>query len=209
VFVGVSGVSRSFSRDSDFDKADGSIPVVVGLGNGRTGLGLELTYNLISLTPSRFAANGNFDLKFHKMLDDRSSIALGVENFVNYGRDARETPVSPYAVASATWPLRPDRPENPMLLGLTLGVGAGRFSPREVLRSEGLGDIGVLAAVGLQVLPNLATIIDWSGQYLSAGVSYVPFQRLPFYLSVSATDLLESTRTGFRFSFGAGVGLRF
>ncbi|MGQ9865535.1 MAG: hypothetical protein ACUVSQ_04515 [Pseudanabaenaceae cyanobacterium] len=108
VFAGLSLIDRSSPVGSPTDKADGSIALGFGLGDATSLAGLEVVYNIISLTPSRFAANGNVDFKLHKTFPDLWSVALGWENAINYGPDAGGTPSSVYGAASKVFVLQPD-----------------------------------------------------------------------------------------------------
>ncbi|MFQ3679725.1 MAG: hypothetical protein SNJ60_04365 [Pseudanabaenaceae cyanobacterium] len=208
VFAGLSLIDRSSPVGSPTDKADGSIALGFGMGDAAGLAGLEVVYNIISLTPSRFAANGNFDFKLHKSFPDLWAVALGWENAINYGPDAGGTPSSVYGSASKLLVLQPDNLENPMLLGLTLGAGGGRFRPFADQINR-VSSVGIFAAAGLQVLPNLSVILDWTGQNLNAGVSYVPFRNVPFYVNATAVDVAGSTDFGTRYSIGFGIGYNF
>ncbi|MGQ9865534.1 MAG: hypothetical protein ACUVSQ_04510 [Pseudanabaenaceae cyanobacterium] len=95
-----------------------------------------------------------------------------------------------------------------MLLGLTLGAGGGRFRSFADQRN-GVDSVGIFAAAGLQVLPNLSVILDWTGQNLNAGFSYVPFRNVPFYVNATAVDVAGSTDFGTRYSISFGLGYNF
>jgi hypothetical protein len=208
VFAGISLINRSSPVGSATDKADGSISIGAGFGNSQDLLGFEAVYNLISLTPSRFASNGSFDFKVHRALPDLMSVAIGWENAINYGPEAGGTPSTVYGSFSKFFVLQPDNIENPMLLGFTLGTGGGRFRSFNA-QVEGKGGIGVFASAGLQVLANLSVITDWTGQNLNLGVSYVPFANLPLYVNGTLVDAVGSTSFGTRYSLGVGFGFNF
>jgi hypothetical protein len=208
VFAGISLIDRSSPKGSPTDKADGSIAFGFGLGNAQDLIGIEVVYNLISLTPSRFASNGSFDFKFHRALPDLMSVAIGWENAINYGPDAGGTPSSVYGSFSKFFVLQPENIENPMLLGLTLGTGGGRFRSFDD-QVAGRGGVGVFASAGLQVLSNLSVITDWTGQNLNLGVSYVPFASLPIYVNGTLVDVAGTTSIGLRYSLGVGFGFNF
>jgi len=208
VFAGISLINRSSPIGSATDKADGSIAIGAGFGNSQDLLGFEAVYNLISLTPSRFASNGSFDFKVHRALPDLMSFAVGWENAINYGPDAGGTASSVYGSFSKFFVLQPDTIENPMLLGLTLGTGGGRFRSFND-QVAGNGGVGIFASAGLQVLANLSVITDWTGQNLNLGVSYVPFASLPIYVNGTLVDVAGNTNIGLRYSLGIGFGFNF
>ncbi|NJK59325.1 MAG: hypothetical protein HC918_02375 [Oscillatoriales cyanobacterium SM2_1_8] len=201
-------IDRSSPVGNPTDKADGSATLGFGLGDAAGLAGLEIAYNIISLTPSRFASNGNVDFKLHKTFPDFWSVALGWENAINYGPEAGGTPSSLYGAVSKFFVLQPDNLENPMLLGLTLGAGGGRFRPFADQLNQ-VGSVGIFGAAGLQVLPNFSVILDWTGQNLNTGVSYVPFRNIPFYVNAAAVDVAGSTNFGTRYSISFGLGYNF
>lgn len=217
VFMGASIVNREVGLSvlgpgavarSDSGKRGGSAAIGFGLGDAGKFLGLETTYNIISLTPSRFASNGSFDFKVHRRLGKQTSIAVGWENAINYGPEAGGTDSSVYGVLSTVIPLQPNHPSNPMLLGLSAGVGGGRFRTIQD-QIEGKDSVGVFGSVGLQVAPNASVITEWSGSSLNLGVSYVPFRSLPFFLSGTAIDVANSTGFGTRYAVSGSLGFNF
>jgi len=189
-------------------KADGSASIAFGLGNSSDFLGLEVNYNLISLTPSRFASNGSFDFKLHKYLGDLTSISIGWENAINYGKDAGGTNSSVYGVVSKLFLLTPDDLVNPRILSFSVGVGGGRFRPFQDEKNK-KGTVAVFANVGYQVLPNVSAIVDWTGRELNLGVSYVPFSNIPFTISALAVDVVQSVGPYVRYALTAGFSFRF
>jgi|GEM_PF-4986863 len=217
VFMGASLINREVGlavlgpgavARSDSGKAGGSAAIGFGLGDSQKFLGLESTYNIISLTPSRFADNGSFDFKVHRRLGRQTSIAVGWENAINYGPEAGGTDSSVYGSVSTVIPLRPNNPNNPMLLGMSAGVGGGRFRTIQD-QIDGKDSVGVFGSVGLQVLPNASVITEWSGSSLNLGVSYVPFRSIPFFLSGTAIDVANSTGFGTRYAVGGSLGFNF
>ncbi|WP_448563684.1 hypothetical protein [Trichothermofontia sp.] len=206
--VGLSVLGPGAVARSDSGKAGGSAAIGFGLGDAGKFLGLETTYNLISLTPSRFASNGSFDFKVHRRLGKQTAIAVGWENAINYGPEAGGTDSSVYGVLSTVIPLQPNNPNNPMLLGLSAGVGGGRFRTIQD-QIDGKDSVGVLGSVGLQVAPNASVITEWSGSSLNLGVSYVPFRSLPLFLSGTAIDIANSTGFGTRYAISGSLGFNF
>jgi hypothetical protein len=190
------------------DKEGGSAAVGFGLGDSQELVGLETVYNIISLTPSRFASNGSFDFKLHRQIGRWSSIAVGWENAINYGPEAGGTEPTYYGAMGTVIPLRPNNPDNPMLLGISGGVGDGRFRSisDQIDDKNGLNAFG---SIGLQVISNAAMIVEWSGPGLNVGVSYVPFTAFPLFLSATAIDVSDTTGFGTRYAVSASVGFNF
>lgn len=206
--VGLGILGPNAVVESDRGKAGGSAAIGFGLGDAEKFVGLETTYNLISLTPSRFAENGSFDFKLHRRLGQLSSIAVGLENAINYGPEAGGTPSSLYGVISTVIPLKPNNPDNPMLLGLSAGVGGGRFRTIADQLAE-KNSVGIFGSVGLQVDPKTALITEWSGSSLNVGVSHVPFRHTPFFISATAIDVANNTGYGTRYAISGAYGFNF
>ena len=94
------------------NEVDGSISAGLGLGNPRTAVGVELAYNLLSVR--NFAKNGSFDVKVHREVfandTTQAAVAVGWNNFVNYGDDVDGSESSVYGVVSAAHLLQPNNP---------------------------------------------------------------------------------------------------
>ncbi len=206
--VGLGILGPNAVVDSDRGKAGGSAAIGFGIGNAQTFVGLETTYNLISLTPSRFAENGSFDFKLHRKLGQLSSIAIGLENAINYGPEAGGTPSSLYGAISTVIPLKPNNPDNPMILGLSVGAGGGRFRTMEDQLEE-KESVGVFGSVGLQIAPKTALITEWSGSSVNVGVSHVPFRNTPLFISATAIDVANNTGYGTRYAISGAYGFNF
>ena len=188
-------------------EADGSLSMGFGLGNARSLVGLELSYNLLSIR--RFGENGNFDAKLHRELlaTDRTevAVALGVKNFARYGSDTVGTEASPYGAASAAHLLQPDHPTNRLPITGTVGIGGGTFSGED-------SDIGFFAGVGLRVHPQFSLNTAWSGVGLNVGASIVPAPSVPLTLNLLYGDVGNNTvagsvavvTLGYGFNFGPG-----
>jgi len=189
-------------------RAGGSVAITFGIGDSRDFLGLETTYNIISVTPSRFAQNGNFDFKIHKNLGNLSSIALGWQNAINYGPEAGGTESSVYGAFSQIYVLQPDNPENPMLLGFTIGIGGGVYRPFFDQINQ-VSSVGVFSSAGWQALPNVSLIGDWNGQGMNFGVSYVPFRDIPITLTGIAVDVFNNTTFQTRYLLSGSLTFRF
>lgn len=206
--VGLGILGPNAVVESDRGKAGGSAAIGFGLGDAEKFVGLETTYNLISLTPSRFAENGSFDFKLHRKLGQLTSIAVGLENAINYGPEAGGTPSSLYGAISTVIPLKPNNPDNPMILGLSAGAGGGRFRTIEDQLAE-KDSVGVFGSLGLQVGPKTALITEWSGSSLNLGVSHVPFRRTPLFISATAIDVANNTGYGTRYAISGAYGFNF
>jgi hypothetical protein len=186
------------------NEVDGSISAGLGLGNPRTAVGVELAYNLLSIR--NFAENGSFDAKVHREVfandTTQAAVAVGWNNFVNYGDDVEGSESSVYGVVSAAHLLQPNNPANRLPVTGTLGVGGGSFS------DDG-SDVGVLAGVGLQVDPRLSLNAAWSGVGLNVGASVVPWPEIPLTLTAVYGDVTNNTDAGSVATLTIGYGFNF
>lgn len=190
------------------NQVDGSLSLGFGLGDPRTAVGVEFSYNLLSIR--RFAQNGSFDVKVHRELftstTTQVSAAVGWNNFVNYGSNVAGTESGLYGVVSAAHLLQPENSANRLPITGTLGIGGGYFSNES-------SDVGLLAGVGLQVDPQLSINTAWSGVGLNLGASVVPFPSIPLTFNVVYGDVTNNTRAGsvavFTIGYGYNFGARF
>jgi hypothetical protein len=197
------------------DGQDAGFSVGIGLGDPRELLGFEFSFvNFAVGTRSSLFENGGFNFKLHRMIDENTSIAIGVESAFTYG-DADATS-SVYGAISSILQLN-DSPEQPFSsIGFTLGVGGGRF--RSISDINTLqGTVNVFGSVAVRVLEPVSLIADWNGQTLSLGASFKPFRDIPLVITPGLTDIVgdntNGTRfnglNGLRFTLGVGYGIYF
>jgi hypothetical protein len=186
------------------NEVDGSISAGFGVGNPATAVGVELAYNLLSLR--NFAENGSFDAKVHREVftndTTQAAVAVGWNNFVNYGDDVAGTESSVYGVVSAAHLLQPEHPTHRLPITGTLGVGGGNFSGDN-------SDVGVIAGVGLQVDPRLSLNAAWSGVGLNVAASVAPLPEIPLTLNFLYGDITNNTEAGSVAAFTVGYGFNF
>ena len=177
------GVSGQTLPDNAQDDVDGSATVSFGLGDPVKWVGLQADVNIISLRKS-FGDSGNLNLKLHTTLPGRSAVSVGVEGVGAWG-DAKSRENSVYAAFTKVFSLNPANPTNTLPLAINIGLGDERF---ESNRNDGVGLFGGFAFIPH---PQFSIIADWTGQKLNAGVSVVPFRRVPLSLTVGALDVTE------------------
>lgn len=156
------------------DDVDGSAALVVGLGDARKYVGLEVVVDAISIRDD-FGEDGAFALKLHTVLPGNAAFAVGVENIGRWG-SAEAGRSSVYAVATKFFSV------SSMPLAVNLGLGDNRFNDA--------GDTGanVFGGLALYVHPQLSIIADWTGNSLNAGVSALPFRSLPLTVTLGALN---------------------
>jgi hypothetical protein len=185
-------------------EADGSLSAGFGLGDSRRAVGVELSYNLLSVR--RFGENGGFDAKIHRQVyssdETQVAAAVGLNNFASYGPEAGGSRSSLYGVVTAAHLLQPEHPVNRLPITGTLGLGGGTFS------GEG-SDVGVIAGVGLQVHPQFSLNTAWSGVGVNVGASIVPVPTVPLTLNLLYGDIGNNTQAGSVAVLSIGYGFNF
>lgn len=196
--VGIGGqtVPKSFNNTGD---VDGSAGVALGLGDSASSLGLEVTFNIVSLRDN-FADSGSFNIKAHRMVGERTSVAFGTESQFAYG-DAREAKESYYGVVTTVL-------DGPFSRPLVVNLGAGNERFRE--HASGFNDTpGIFGGLAYVVHEQVSLIADYTGLDLNAAVSVVPFKRLPLTVTLGMINLTEEENRDSEFSGAVGYSFNF
>jgi hypothetical protein len=202
-FAGVSYQARTrYTKLSDAAAGFG-----IGLGDRHRYVGLEVA--LLSFSTIRDGGpleTGGVSFKLHRSFGDRTGVAAGWENAINWG--GSDAGNSPFVVGTHVFPLR-DRARGSAMnaLAASLGVGAGRFRSEDDV-VDGKKTVNVFGSLGLQVTEPLSVIADWNGQDLYAGASVAPVRRLPLLLNAGFADITGSAGDGARFVASVSVGFR-
>jgi hypothetical protein len=219
VFFGAAGATKGKARN----KPDASISMGFGLGDARKNIGLELGYNIGSI--KRFAYNGTFDLKAHRIvyapnfnqdnpqkevatgwnaLKDNTTIAVaaGWKSFAQHVKLESVRPSSAYGVVTSYSLLKPNDPVNTMPISVSVGAGGGDFR-------KGDASTGVFAGVGVQVHPQIGVGMGWSGVGLNVGASFVPVPTIPLTINAVGADLTDTSVGGTVFVLSVGYGFNF
>ena len=182
VFASIGGTTN----DGDLD---GSANVGLGFGNASEFVALELNANVFSLTDngpgSGVGEQGSLSAKLTRQLTPTSSLAFGAENLLVWGDETETVDPSVYLAYSKVHALSDD-PLKPLLLTYTLGVGNERFGEFE--NGVRTNDVGIFGAVGLAVTRRTGFILDYNGNFASAGVSFVPIVDQPLTVSLSVNN---------------------
>jgi len=201
-FIGLYGATAGRIRDT----FDGSISIGAGLGDAREYFGVEGVYNINSIR--RFAENGSFDLKVHRSVyedyDKQVAVAVGWTNFANYGSDSGGTRSSVYGAVTYSQLTDPESLENPKPLIATLGVGGGVY--RKSTSSDG---VGVFANLGYQFDPQWGISTAWTGQGLNFGLGFLPDTTLPLNITLTYSDVTNSSDAGTQIILGITYGTNF
>lgn len=193
--------------------SDGSASAGFGLGDGNKIAGVEVAINFLSTVRSGIAQRMSASLKLHKVLQNNWGVAIGMNGLMF--KPAKDDKNSVYGVVTKVFQL-----ENATARSFTatIGVGNGGFQTAGPLNT-GKNGIGVFASGALRLNEMAAVIVDWPGQDLNVGVSFVPFHSLPLVFSPAIVDITGSSnsgltvgpgikKTGPRFAMGVGFAFR-
>jgi hypothetical protein len=189
------------------DRPDGGVVAGFGIGDPRRLLGLEVAVS--SYGTARSCCRGGVSGKLHRILPGEISVALGVENGLDWGsmegeRAASDAGTSVYVAASHVMGLRSDPGSFLGSAALTLGAGNGRFRRESDILTD-RDRVNLFASAGVRVARPLSAVASWTGQDLVAGVSLVPLHNVPLYITPAFADLTTSPR----FILGIGYGFNF
>ncbi|HUP89827.1 MAG TPA: hypothetical protein VM100_10760 [Longimicrobiales bacterium] len=182
---------------------DGAVSAGFGIGNGKH-LAAEVTVTSFSTLRQGFLANGSASVKLHRLLNNRSAVAVGYENAVPWG--GTDGGSSLYIVGSKLLPLSAEEGKPFGGIGVSVGVGNGRFRSESAVRGHRAG-VNVFGSASVRVLKPVMLIADWTGQDLNAGFALQLPQRWPISISVGFADITRSAGDGARFIAGGGASL--
>nr|WP_253852069.1 hypothetical protein [Microcystis sp. MC19] len=193
------------SRTRFTNQADGGLALGGGLGDPQKIVGLDVTLAILSLFDDN-AGRGSFSFKIHRSLPESFAVALGFENAINWG--GTDGGSSIYGVVSKFFQLTKTTKEPFSQLTLSLGVGGGRFRSEGAIE-DGVNSLGVFASAGLRIVEPVSAIVEWSGQDLNAGISLIPFPKIPLTVNLAGADLTGNAGDGARFVMSIGYNYFF
>jgi hypothetical protein len=215
----VSGSYQSRTRRSN--SSDGELGIGIGLGDASSFLGAEISYTINSFGRSQGFGSGSFNAKVHRRLSDDFSLALGWNQFadVRFGNGISGVPQpfdypknSYYAAATKVFATTDNIDSFLSRIALTAGVGGGQFLSEDTLLRTPIGTnpsgLGVFGSAGFRIAKPLSAVVEWTGQDLAAGLSYVPFEGFPLVISPSFRDI-TGAGNGSRFVLGTGLAYTF
>jgi len=187
------------------DKSDGAAGVGFGIGHPARNVGLQVVAILNDLSEQD---DISFNVTLHRSIGRGTSMSIGAEHLFQdedeYGR-----PSYYIALGHASQNVR-SKTAGISRLHTSLGVGSGRFA-HKTLRDEAHGRGGsgtsLFGALSYEVFERTNVILEWSGINLNAGVSFVPFNRIPLGIMLGAADLTDNS--GDRVRFIGGLGLAY
>ncbi len=217
-------LSGSYQNRTRFtNTSDGELGLGIGLGDASSFLGAELSYTINSFGRSQGFGSGGFNAKIHKKLSDDFSLALGWNQFaqVKFGNGSTPAGTIPfdypknsyYAAATKVFATTDNVDSFLSRIALTAGVGGGTFLREEELQNALIAGrdpsgLGVFGSAGFRLAKPLSAVVEWTGQDLAAGLSYVPFEGFPLVISPSFRDI-TGAGNGSRFVLGTGLAYTF
>ncbi len=193
------------SRTRFTNQADGGLALGVGLGEPQKIVGLDVTLAILSLFGDN-AGRGSFSFKIHRSLPEGFAVALGFENAIRWGETDAGSSI--YGVVSKFFQFTETTEEPFSQLTLSLGVGGGRFRSEGAIE-DGVNSLGVFASAGLRIVEPVSAIVEWSGQDLNAGISLIPFPKVPLTINLAGADLTGNAGDGARFVMSIGYNYFF
>jgi hypothetical protein len=217
-------LSGSYQNRTRFtNTSDGELGLGIGLGDASSFLGAELSYTINSFGRSQGFGSGGFNAKIHKKLSDDFSLALGWNQFaqIKFGNGSTPAGTIPfdypknsyYAAATKVFATTENIDSFLSRIALTAGVGGGAFLSESELQNALIANrdpsgLGVFGSAGFRLAKPLSAVVEWTGQDLAAGLSYVPFEGFPLVISPSFRDI-TGAGNGSRFVLGTGLAYTF
>jgi hypothetical protein len=147
--------------------------------------------------------DGNFNFQISRNLTNTgTALAFGVENVAPWGADKRNK-MNTYMVATTMnlWQITLKFHINVIT---SLGLGNSRFVHNYEVHQNEVGIFRPFGSIGFQILPQAAIMLDYVGLTYNAGISIVPFVRIPLVMSLTATDL--TNRGGSHIPIAGSIG---
>ncbi|XZF63216.1 MAG: hypothetical protein ACSI46_00085 [Gloeotrichia echinulata DVL01] len=196
----------------DKGKTDGSFSFGFGVGDSLKSVGLETSFNIISVGGQKpgfgdFADSGTVGLKLHKYFEDGTAVALGWSNPIKWGQ-ANKAKESIYGVVTKSFDLQPDSANNKLPLTVSVGLGTGDYRSLGAIRKD-QNSVNLFGSFGLRVIPEASLVGSWTGNNLNLGASFAPFKKTPIVINTVFTDVTNNFNSGVGFSLGAGYSFQF
>lgn len=186
------------------DRADGIFGIKVGLGDAQESVGLEVALALVDL--DSLFSDGSLSLKLHRQLEEDLNLAVGVQGVANFG--VTDGGSSLYGVLTKRFLLSEQLDGQFDQLYLSVGVGGGQFRSESDVNQE-IDSIGVFGSAAVRMSDNSSAIVEWTGQDLTVGLSFIPWEDIPIVIAPAITDLTGNAGDGVRFLFSASYSFEF
>lgn len=186
------------------DDGDGSMGLVMGFGDSKEAVGLEVSLGLSSLVQGAgsddgFGDNGSFGLKLHTALPDGAAFAVGISSIGRWGNANDAVKSAVYAVGSKSLQVPVGGSDKTIVLNL--GVGDSSYN------EPGKDGVGLIASGAFFFTKQVSLIGNYTGGLTGVAVSVAPIASQPLTLTVGATNLAE--RFGGEVEYAASLGYGF
>jgi len=210
------GLYQADTRNSSED--DGSIGATVGLGNPER-LGFDVGVNLLSLFGGRgddagFGERGSFNFKLHRRIRPDLSVAVGVRNTLIW--KGSDSPTRYYAVASKVFRTKENYRESFSRVYASLGIERSSVgSQHDPFRDEAqavideFGRTNIFGSLAVKLSEPVNAFVEWSGEDLNAGVSFVPFRSVPLVVTPAIVDITGRASDDPRFNLAVAYLFNF
>lgn len=187
------------------EQSDGVAGIGVGFGNPRQNVGLEVGVVIADLVDDTFE-DGAINLKLHRRLPKDFAVAVGVQGAITWGNTDGGS--STYGVVTKRFALKDDLSKPLSEVYLSAGVGGGQFRSESDINND-VDSLGAFASLAVRIVEPISGILEWTGQDLTAGLSFVPFRKIPLVIVPAVTDITGNAGDGARFTIGVGYGFSF
>lgn len=202
VFVGAGYQARTRYTRSD----DGALVAGVGLFDPARFVGLEVAFTATSTVRSGFGDRSTMSFKAHRLLSESMAVSVGYENALEFGTIGDGGQTLYVALGKVFVRHAATRPFSQVTVNV--GVGDGRFRTEDQIL-EDKSTLGVFGGVSVRLLPRVSTMVEWTGQDLAIGASFVPFTNFPIVVTPALVDVAGQAGDGTRLSIGLGFGTQF
>lgn len=187
--------------------ADGAVTIGFGLLDAERFVGLDVSVTDLSTVNTGWGKRLGLNVKLHRILPDDWGIAVGGSTYY-LSSPPTDANASLYGVISKVFNL-----DGSVFKALTLSAGAGNeaFRSAQDIQLDNK-TFGAFGSAALRVVDRLSVIVDWPGQDLDVGLSFVPIRSWGIVLTPAAADILGTAvatgpgekKSRPRFSLGAG-----
>ena len=150
----------------------------------------------MSITESK-TDDGQIELKLHRQFDNGVNLALGAGNVLGWGANDLIDPYF-YLAATKLFHFRVGSAGYPMALSLNGGLANALFPPASPDTTTYFQEVKVInnrskarpfSSTALIIHPQISLVADTYSRYVNAGVSVVPFKRLPVAVTLGWLNL--------------------
>jgi hypothetical protein len=181
------------------NEPDANAGIYVGLGAPERFVGAGATLNIYGLSNKVGEQQnlGQGSLSFHinrLFLQNKFLLDAGWENAIYWGGNNQSYisyQRSLYFSGNYLLYSKPENLQKPFgYLSITAGIGNGSFRRDENYTTVKSGSFDPFFSIATPVFKGTNILTEWNGYDITAGISSIPFQKIPFLFTVEITDLI-------------------